>query len=435
MSWRARTRSSTAAPAATGPIDRLSAPVRGPGFWLALWAVVDRRRVRRARPGHLARRRAGRDRAGDLPAGRRLVRGLRADRLAPAAGQPQRPAHDRRPASASSCRRFVGQIDAAVAQTAAILVQDLWAPFFVALLLTLLTGGRLASRVDWLLVGGVRARAVRPAGRLAAVLRAGRQPAGRVPERRHRRRGRQGAAHAGRPGLRRRRGRGRGALARGVAPRRRALLPSVAGASCLLLFAALLVNDLVDGSRSQTVLWLGDLLAGQRARRRSSSACCARGWPAAAWPTSSASCRHDARRRAAGGAGPDARRPEPRRRLPPARSRWATPTPTGARCWCRRSPPTARPRAVESDGAEVAALVYDALARRRPRAGRGRPRRGGASRSRTSACTPSPRPGSPSCRRRASASSRPATPSAGGSSATCTTARSSGWSRSRCSCG
>jgi signal transduction histidine kinase len=38
-------------------------------------------------------------------------------------------------------------------------------------------------------------------------------------------------------------------------PRRRALLPSVAGSVALLLFAALLTNDLVTGSRSQVVLW------------------------------------------------------------------------------------------------------------------------------------------------------------------------------------
>ena len=38
-------------------------------------------------------------------------------------------------------------------------------------------------------------------------------------------------------------------------PRRRALLPSVAGAICLLLFAALLVNDLVTGSRSTLLTW------------------------------------------------------------------------------------------------------------------------------------------------------------------------------------
>ena len=56
------------------------------------------------------------------------------------------------------------------------------------------------------------------------------------------------------------------------------------------------------------------------------------------------------------------------------------------------------------------------------------------SRWRTSTSTRSRRHGSPSCRRRGSGSSRRATPSGGGSSATCTTAHSSGSSRSRCSC-
>ncbi len=39
-------------------------------------------------------------------------------------------------------------------------------------------------------------------------------------------------------------------------PRRRALLPSLAGAFGLLCFATLLVNDLVSGTRSQTLLWI-----------------------------------------------------------------------------------------------------------------------------------------------------------------------------------
>ena len=54
-----------------------------------------RRRVRRARPGDLERRRAGSRLAARVPADRRLVRRVRSHRLAPAAGQPQRPAHDR----------------------------------------------------------------------------------------------------------------------------------------------------------------------------------------------------------------------------------------------------------------------------------------------------------------------------------------------------
>lgn len=41
-------------------------------------------------------------------------------------------------------------------------------------------------------------------------------------------------------------------------PRRRALAPSVAGAACLTLFAALLIDDLLRGPRSQFLLWLAN---------------------------------------------------------------------------------------------------------------------------------------------------------------------------------
>ena len=41
-----------------------------------------------------------------------------------------------------------------------------------------------------------------------------------------------------------------------VGPRRRALLPSLAGALVLSFFTALLLNDLISGTRSQTLLWL-----------------------------------------------------------------------------------------------------------------------------------------------------------------------------------
>ncbi|MDA0162470.1 histidine kinase [Solirubrobacter ginsenosidimutans] len=39
-------------------------------------------------------------------------------------------------------------------------------------------------------------------------------------------------------------------------PRRRALLPSLAGGTALLLFALVLVNDLITGSRSEALLWI-----------------------------------------------------------------------------------------------------------------------------------------------------------------------------------
>jgi signal transduction histidine kinase len=42
------------------------------------------------------------------------------------------------------------------------------------------------------------------------------------------------------------------------APRRRALLPSLAGAVCLMLFALLLVTDLLPGPRSQALIWVAN---------------------------------------------------------------------------------------------------------------------------------------------------------------------------------
>ena len=132
----------------------------------------------------------------------------------------------------------------------------MWAPFFVALLLTLLTGGRLASRVDWLLVGAfvlalwvlqlVWLLFYEQDGNLLAAF-----PNADI-------------ADAVDKGQRTLAGLACVAVAIVVAarwtaasrPRRRALLPSVAGSVALLLFAALLTNDLVTGSRSQTVLWL-----------------------------------------------------------------------------------------------------------------------------------------------------------------------------------
>jgi signal transduction histidine kinase len=148
------------------------------------------------------------------------------------------------------------QIEAPAAQTAAILLQELWAPVFVALLLTFLTGGRLESTVDWLLVGAlvlalwvgqfVWLLFYEQEGNLLAVF-----PNADIAD----------AVDKGQRSLA---GLACVAVAVVVAarwraasrPRRRALLPSVAGSAALLLFAALLTNDIVTGSRSQTVLWL-----------------------------------------------------------------------------------------------------------------------------------------------------------------------------------
>jgi signal transduction histidine kinase len=150
----------------------------------------------------------------------------------------------------------IGQLHASVAQTAAILVQELWAPFFVALLLTLLTGGRLESRLDWLLVGAfvlalwilqvVWLLFYEQEGNLLAVF-PNADIADAVDKSQRSLAGLACVAVAVVVAARWR------AASR---PRRRALLPSVAGSVALLLFAALLTNDIVTGSRSQAILWL-----------------------------------------------------------------------------------------------------------------------------------------------------------------------------------
>jgi signal transduction histidine kinase len=149
----------------------------------------------------------------------------------------------------------LGQRDEALAATFAGLFGDVWIVFFVALMLTALTSGRLRSGVDRTLVGVFVLPALALQG--AFMLFAAEEsnlllvaPDAGVADAIDRAQrmllvGACGATiavvaarwHASSP------------------PRRRALLPSVAGAACLMAYAALLVNDLV-GSRSQALLWL-----------------------------------------------------------------------------------------------------------------------------------------------------------------------------------
>jgi signal transduction histidine kinase len=240
---------------ARGALDRLSAPVRGAGFWLALWAAAVGAEFAALIPVIWP----GEEPVETVQVIYRLIGGSFA-----ACGLI---AWRRRPDSRSGLlmagagvgfflSAIVGQVDTPIAQTASILVQEMWAPFFVALLLTLLTGGRLASRVDWLLVGAfvlalwvlqlVWLLFYEQDGNLLAAF-----PNADI-------------AAAVDKGQRTLAGLACVAVAIVVAarwmaasrPRRRALLPSVAGSVALLLFAALLTNDIVTGSRSQTVLWL-----------------------------------------------------------------------------------------------------------------------------------------------------------------------------------
>jgi len=156
----------------------------------------------------------------------------------------------------------LGPLEAPLAFTVYVLVVDLWIFPFVALLLTFLTAGRLQPGVDrWLVASfALPVIVLQAAWLLTADLVDGTDLTGKnlllvFPD--------ADFAHQ----IDRLQ---RGSLAllgavtvvvilarwlRASGPRRRALLPSLAGAFALACFAALLVNDLISGTRSQFLLW------------------------------------------------------------------------------------------------------------------------------------------------------------------------------------
>ncbi len=151
---------------------------------------------------------------------------------------------------------LLGQLDFALAHTARVLLVDWWIFFFVTLILTLLTSGRLRSGRDRLLVASFAVPLVvlQIAWMLVdpdegyLLLAFPDADVSHVIDRTQ-----------------------RGLLACSCLatvavigsrwwttsrPRRRALLPSLAGGLVLLFFTTLLVNDLVSGTRSQVLLWV-----------------------------------------------------------------------------------------------------------------------------------------------------------------------------------
>jgi signal transduction histidine kinase len=151
---------------------------------------------------------------------------------------------------------LLNQIDAPIARTGALWLPDLWVLFFVPLVLTLLTGGRLRTRWDRAIVGVVLFALlvlaplwlvfVPEEGNLFFVVADARMADAVdlvqrgvfvvVP-----------VATAGVLAARWR---------AASAPGRRALLPGVAGAACLLLFAVMLVVTFITGERSPVLLWV-----------------------------------------------------------------------------------------------------------------------------------------------------------------------------------
>jgi signal transduction histidine kinase len=149
------------------------------------------------------------------------------------------------------------QIHAGVALTLGEVTEDIWAPAFVALLLSFVTGGRLVSRFDRHIVAGVfvavfvldvismlfieqagNVLLVFPSATMDGVLDTVQRVTLIV------------CCLAAAAVIA---GRGRAASA----ARRRALLPSVAGAAVLLMFTWLLLTDLVKGPRWQVMIIIG----------------------------------------------------------------------------------------------------------------------------------------------------------------------------------
>jgi signal transduction histidine kinase len=146
------------------------------------------------------------------------------------------------------------QIHTGLAQTAGEVLEDIWEPAFIALVLSFVTGGRLVSRVDRLLVAWSFLAAfvldvfsmlfAEQPGNVLLVF-----PSETIA----------GDIDATQRAMK---------IVLCVAtcaviaarwraaspPRRRALLPSVAGAACLLMFVWLLATDLFEGPRSQLMI-------------------------------------------------------------------------------------------------------------------------------------------------------------------------------------
>ena len=353
-------------------LRRFSGPARRPAFWVALWAALLAAELV-ALLGHHDGRRAGGGLPRRLPPLRRCLRRLRADRLAPPARQPHRRADGpdrlraprRAACSRSSTRPPSGRSARCSRTPGASPSSPSCSPTWAA--------GRLPTTVDRVLVGALRRCSsalelfrhlfLERAGNFLLVL-----PDADVARRdRWRIAGLLSALGVSRHGGRDRRplqARLAAAPAGDGAERRRHRRPP-----------PLRGVQQYAGHPAAGALARG-AVAAARARRRSSPACCARGWRAAASPTCSPRCRtmRGEALQARLAQGDSATRP--RRRLPRRRRRLRR----------RRRAPVACPRRAGSLGRRwTAAGAHLRLrARRGPRPARGR-RRGGGDRARARA--------------------------------------------------
>src|SRR5215213_8687649 len=151
---------------------------------------------------------------------------------------------------------LISQIHVPVAGTLAMWLSDVWIFAFLPLILTNLSGGRLHSRVDWLLVAAFALPLLVLQFAWLLLFEQDGNVLGVFPD--------ADAAYAV--------DRVQRALCAFAAvatavvlgirwkaasrPLRRAMLPTIAGAFALVMFTSLLVNDLISGKRSETLLWI-----------------------------------------------------------------------------------------------------------------------------------------------------------------------------------
>jgi signal transduction histidine kinase len=233
-------------------LDRFTAPARGAGFWAVMWTLAVAAEFGALVPivfGHTPV--VGADVVYRLVGGSFAGFGLIAWHRRP-------DSHSGPLMTATGFGLLVSlllkQIDAGVAQTAGEVLEDIWEPAFLALILSFVTGGRLQSGIDRLIVAGSFVAAFvldvvsmfysEQPGNVLLVL-----PNETI----------YGAIDATQRGMK---------IVLCIAtcaviaarwraaspPRRRALLPSVAGAACLLMFVWLLGTDLFEGPRSQLMI-------------------------------------------------------------------------------------------------------------------------------------------------------------------------------------
>ncbi len=151
---------------------------------------------------------------------------------------------------------LLSQLNWPVAQVAARWLPDLWVLFFVLLVLTFLTGGRVRTRVDRVLAGVVLVELVILAP-LWLMFSVDGNPIAIWPHDRtaeivdFAQRGTLLAAVVGTAVVVAARWRS------ASAPGRRALVPGIAGAACLLIFGGLLAAQFLTGEKSLLLLWIG----------------------------------------------------------------------------------------------------------------------------------------------------------------------------------